>query len=92
MLKFKINYKQLYIASLTLISISLPLSEKLLQLSLIILVINWLIEGDFKKKFQILINRKSIPIFLLIFIIHIIALLYTKNLNWAYYNLFHIKL
>jgi len=92
MLKLKINQKKIYLLSLIFFSISLPLSEKLLYSSLIFLVTFWLIEGKFKRKMQILSERKSILIFLSIFLIHIIALLYTKNLNWGFYDLVYIKL
>ncbi|MFO7829953.1 MAG: hypothetical protein R6V23_15120, partial [Bacteroidales bacterium] len=91
MLKLKINHKKVYLSSLILFSISLPISEKLLYFFLFFLFANWIIEGNFKNKLQILLKRKSILIFLSIFFLHILALLYTDNLNWALYDLVYNK-
>lgn len=86
-LKVKIDHKLIYFWSLVLIAISLPFSELFIKISLSILIINWLWEGEFKRKYQILLKRKSIFVFLIIYLLHILSLTITSNLNLGFQDL-----
>jgi hypothetical protein len=44
---------------------------------------NWFLEGKYKNKFEILMSRKSIFIFVGIFVVHIIGLFYTSDFEYA---------
>lgn len=91
------NYKRtdihriIYLTGIALLGISLPVSLFMMSVSELLLSANWVLEGNFKKKLQILKQRKSlIPIFT-IYLVHVIGLLYSNDLNYAFHDL-RIKL
>ncbi len=90
MLARKIHHS-LYLFSTALLCIGLPVSYFLLSLGIILLAMNWLAEGDFSHKLQLLRKRKSIGIFLTLYLVHVTGLLYTSNFNYAWHDL-RIKL
>lgn len=88
MLKHRIlNHKNIYLAGLTLLAISLPLSLFGLSLSLFILSFNWLLEGQFNRKLSVLKERKSILIFMSFWLVHIIWLINTHNFAYGFHDL-----
>lgn len=76
-------HSTIYFICLCLLVIFLPTSRFMLTVVHFILGINWIIEGDFKRKFERFFNNKPALVFVLIYIIHIIGLLWTENLNYA---------
>ncbi|MEA3446746.1 MAG: O-antigen ligase family protein [Bacteroidota bacterium] len=79
MLKQKyLNHFNVYYFGLVLLAVSLPVSVFTMSVSQFIIAINWIWEGDFRKKYQLLIKRKAVIIFLLIFIVHLLGLFYTS--------------
>lgn len=52
-------------------------------MALIGMPINWILEGDFKRKFKVLKEQKAILIFMSIFIIHVIGLIYTQDFTYG---------
>jgi len=88
---YKDYYRIFYIAVLSISVAVMPHSRGLLSSSQIGLVVMWLLEANFRRKFEILKNNKSILIFSSIFFIHIIALIYTENFSYALKDL-RIKL
>jgi len=86
-LGIKINHTLFYYWGLVLMVVSLPFSEFLLSISFFVIVINWILEGDFKRKLQILKKRKSIYVFLIVYLIHIAALIYSVNFEFAIHDL-----
>ncbi|MEA3317270.1 MAG: O-antigen ligase family protein [Bacteroidota bacterium] len=83
----KINHNLFYYWGLVLMVVSLPISKFLLSISFFVIVINWIIEGNYKEKYQILKRRKSIMVFLIVYFVHIIALIYTSNFEFAFHDL-----
>lgn len=83
-LKKIINHQKLYYWSLILTAICLPLSKFALSVSMIILLANWVIEFEFKTKWQRLANNRSILVFISLFAIHIIWLINTNNFSYAF--------
>jgi len=71
----------IYYWGLILLAVSLPLFTKLIVVSAVQigLAVNWLLEGNFRRKFQIIKERKSILIIISIYLIHILGLIYTKD-------------
>ena len=76
-----INHLNIYFLGLILIAVSLPLSKFVLSVSIFILLGNWILEGEFKRKLNILKSRTSVLIFSLIVIIHIVWLLKTGDIQ-----------
>ncbi len=76
----RLNFQLIYFLGLTLFAFSLPLSPFLLSVSQFILVGNWILEGNFRGKLQILQNRKALWIFPLIFLAHLAGMLHTVEI------------
>ena len=86
------NYhSQLYVGGIILLAVSLPLSKFLVSVSQIILLLNWLFEGNFKDRLKIIRERKSLLFFLLIFLVHLVWLIPTQDFAYAMKDL-RIKL
>ena len=50
------------------------------------LMLNWLIEGDFQLKLQGLKERKSILLFISVFLLYLIGLLWTNSRQWGMHD------
>jgi len=79
----KINHSNIYFFLLIILSVALPLSKYVMSLSQILLLLNWLIEGNFNKKLQILKTRKSIILLVSIIIIHFIWLIPSHDIKYG---------
>ncbi len=88
---FREGHFMIYCFGLALLAVSLPLSVFFMSLSQFIIGGNWLLEGQFRKKFRILIKRKSILLIFSILLVHFLGLIYTKDFNYAF-NDIRIKL
>lgn len=75
--------KQNYFYIFLLLSISIPFSKFALSLFQIILAILWLIEGGFKKKFNILLKNTPLLLFSLFYLMHIAGIFYSTDINYA---------
>jgi O-antigen ligase len=62
------------------IAFFLPLA-RLLPILIALLVLNWLVEGDFKNKFKRICSSKLILLFCLFYLLHVAGLLYTENMK-----------
>ncbi|MCF6364962.1 MAG: O-antigen ligase family protein [Bacteroidales bacterium] len=80
---YKTHFYVFYIATLVVIVAVMPHSRGLLSSSQIGLAVLWLLEGNFKRKFDNLKANKSILIFSSIFFIHIIGIIYSENIGYA---------
>lgn len=79
MLNYRIiNHNNLYYLGLTVLAIALPVSVFLMSVAQFILVINWILEGNFRNKYYTLLHRKSILLFVSVYIVHILVLIYTN--------------
>jgi len=70
-----------------LIAFSLPFA-RLTPVFISLLFLNWLIEGDFKNKFQSIFKNKLAILFTSFYLLHLIGLIYTQNI---YSGLFDIQ-
>lgn len=57
----------------------LPLSPYLLSISQFLLAANWLAEGDFKRKIDLLLKKPSVLLFASLFLVYCIGFLYSEN-------------
>lgn len=80
-------HTKIYLGGMLLLAASLPLSPFLVSVSQIILMANWLAEGNYKDKFRIIWKRKSLLFFLLIFLVHLIWLIPTQDFSYAFKDL-----
>ncbi len=80
---YKHYNRQVYLWLLTFTIVFLPFSPFLVSFSQILLVLHWIIEGNFHQKWFRLKHRKSIWFFISFYIIHIIWLPGTEDWNHA---------
>lgn len=83
----KFPYRNIYLVGIAALAASLPLSIFTTSVAEIILVANWLIERNFKEKWQIIKSRKSLLIIGSIYLIHLIGLINTQDFNYAFHDL-----
>jgi hypothetical protein len=77
------THRYIYLAGLFLLATSLPLSVFGMSLSQLIFAGNWLLEGDFKNKFNAFRKRKEVWIFISIYIVHILWLFPPQDYQYA---------
>ena len=87
----KLNHYNIYILGISMMFIGLPFSNFLMSLSQIVLVVNWLIEGKFKLKWNLFCENRTAQIVASLFIMYIIGLIYSTDLTYAF-NELRIKL
>ncbi|HAF31133.1 MAG TPA: hypothetical protein DCG75_19010 [Bacteroidales bacterium] len=81
------NHIKLYYLGLILTAICLPLSKFALSVSMIVLLSNWILELDFKRKWEEIKKNHSILIFTGIFFVHILWLINTSNFKYAFHDI-----
>lgn len=86
-LGISINHSKIYYWTLVLAAVSLPLSKFTLSISLIVLVTNWFLEGDLKRKIHCLRNNVAFWSVLIIFLVHVAWLINTTNFDYAFRDL-----
>jgi len=62
---------------------SIPISKALISLFSILIIITWLLEGDFKNRFQIIKKDRLSLIFLFLIFFSILSLMWSPNLSYA---------
>lgn len=80
-----------YIIGLCLLAAALPLSVYFISVALIALSVNWVLEGDFRNKWCIFKQRKSVWIVLLFYGVHVIGMTYSSDIQTGLFDL-RIKL
>ncbi|MDP4226319.1 MAG: O-antigen ligase family protein [Bacteroidota bacterium] len=81
------GHERIYIVALIMLVIALPFSFFLMSLSQIILLINWLSEGNFGEKLKILKDRKGILLICSIYLVHLLWLINTSDFAYAFHDL-----
>ena len=81
------NHRKIYIFSLILVAISLPLSKVAVSISMIVLSCNWLLELDFKRKRRMFRSNRAILIFFGVYLVHLLWLFNTENFQYAIHDL-----
>ena len=84
-------HNKLHYILVLLIAFSLPLSKKVIPFLIILLVINWLIEGKFKEKFKNIRRLPFVALFIGFYLMHLIGLLYSDNIEFGMFDI-EIKL
>ena len=68
------------------ITFSLPVA-RLTPIFISLMLLNWLVEGDFKNKFQSVFKNKLSLVFILFYVSHITGLIYTENMDAGVFDL-----
>lgn len=76
-------HRNIYIGSLIALALGLPLSKFLMSLSQIVMICNWILEGNLKQKFVSLRKNKVALVVCSLLLIHFIGLSYTSDYGYA---------
>lgn len=76
-------HEQVYFYLLILIAISLPLSVYATSMFICQLATNWVLEGNFREKWERFKSNRALQIFLLIFALHLLGLLWSEDKLYA---------
>lgn len=87
MKKIEINSHNIKIWLLMLLAVSLPLSRFGISLAMILLVINWLVEGRFRRKYEKLMANRALLVFLAFIPVHLIWLLSSSDLAYGIHDI-----
>ena len=85
--RYRVISSDIYFWTLSSMAIALPFFPKILVICQIVLILNWLLEGNISRKLQQIYKRRSILIFLAIYIVHILWLFNTSNYSRAFIDL-----
>ena len=87
---YNVNYKilkreaihyQIHLFALMILAFSMPLSPAIMSISQVLLVLNFLVEPDLKNRFKLLSSNHAFWFFLSFFLIYIVGMIYTTNIN-----------
>jgi hypothetical protein len=81
------NFRNLYLFSILVMVVSLPLSKYLASAAQIMLAIIWLAEGKFDEKWRRIRIRPQILICTLLFLVPVLAMVYTKDFAFGIHDL-----
>lgn len=85
---FLSQYNKIYFALISTLMIMLPLWKKTVPFVIILLVITWIVEGNFKNKFiKLRENFYPFIIFVSLFLFYIFGLTYTTNYSYAFFDI-----
>ena len=76
-------HEAIYIFAISLLIIGLPVSKFLMSVSQIILVINWIWEGNLKNKINTFLTNKPALILSSLLVLHVLSLIYSSNMAYA---------
>src|SRR3989344_7313254 len=78
-----LSNKNLFLFGLFLLVVGMPLSKFLMSVGQFVLLGNWIIEGDFKRKWQVMKTSKVLWAMSAFFILHLVGLLWTSDFDYA---------
>lgn len=78
-----INRERIYLFGLILLAVGIPVSHIIMSIAQIILLANWLFDKNLITHLKNFYKNKAALFFSLIFIIHLIALIYTSDFDYA---------
>ena len=68
------------------IAFFLPLA-RLVPIFIVIMLLNWIVEGDYKNKFRRILRNKFALLFIAFYFIHLLGLIYTTNLDAGFFDI-----
>ncbi|HET6225673.1 MAG TPA: O-antigen ligase family protein [Bacteroidia bacterium] len=76
-------HEAIYIFAISLLLVSLPVAKSMMSVSQIILIVNWLWEGDLKNKWKSFLQNKPALILCSILVVHALGLFYSTDLQYG---------
>jgi O-antigen ligase len=73
-------HRKVFLYSLLLIGITLPFAININSLFIIILALNWLMEGRFREKIRLFFSSRTALVFAAFYLLHLAGMLYTENM------------
>ena len=80
-------HQRIFYCGLLLIVFTLPYSLLANSISIIILCINWLVEGKYAEKLKLAKNNNFLFFFIFFYLLHVLGILYTSNVNAGLFDL-----
>ncbi len=80
----KLDHSLHYFIGCAIIVVGLPFSNLLMSIGMIWLATNWVLEGNFKEKWNTFASNKSAVICTSLFVLHMVGLLYTSDFAYAF--------
>ena len=77
------SHKNIFLFGLFLVIVGMPLSRFLISVGQFVLLGNWLLEGDFKRKWQVMKTSKVLWVLSSFYLLHLLGLLWTADFNYA---------
>lgn len=77
-------HSRIYYGSLCLLLLTLPVSRFLVTLSLMIMIVNWVAEGNYAERFKRFASNKPAVAFTFIYALNVTGLLWSKDLGFAF--------
>ncbi len=77
----------IYLALLIIFAIFLPTSKYMASLTQFLIAIHWVVRGDFNEKWNRIKKNYALWIFLSLYAIHLLGILYSKDLNYGWHDL-----
>ena len=77
------NLNKVYQFLLILLAFLLPLTVYGANLIIVIIVLIWLLSGDYASKFRKTINNKILQASIVFFFLHLVGLLWTEDFSWG---------
>lgn len=84
-------HEAIYLFAIAILIIGLPVSKFLMSISQIILLVNWLWEGDLKNKFRLFFRNTPALVLSSLLLLHAIGLVYSDDLTYGFKDI-RIKL
>lgn len=76
-------HRYIFLLAITIIVVGIPFSRFLMSLGGLLLATNWILENNFKSKWEIIKQCKTLHYFLLLYGVHIVFLVFTNNFSSA---------
>ncbi|HZY80874.1 MAG TPA: O-antigen ligase family protein [Cyclobacteriaceae bacterium] len=80
-------HHKVFFLTLCVIACTFPYSISANRFTIILLVANWLFEGDFKRKWNVVKSNITVILLISFYFLHAVALLYTTNMDEGMYQL-----
>ncbi|MFL5754632.1 MAG: O-antigen ligase family protein [Bacteroidia bacterium] len=75
--------RNLFLFGLFLVVVGMPLSKFLMSLGQFVMLGNWIIEGEWKRKWQVIRTSRVLWVLSSFYLMHLVGLLWTSDFNYA---------
>jgi O-antigen ligase len=81
------NVKKIYQYLLICLAFLMPITVSIANLVIVIIVLLWLLSGDYKKKYHEITKSKIILSSIIFYFVHVIGMLWTDDVAWGFHIL-----